>query len=357
LFLLSGAIFGALCASRATSFVRAAGRSILLLQVPLAAGGWPAAERRTVAELGSMGFDVDVLPLPIAVAQPSGALGFSNAWGTWAGQAAAQRSAIAVVSVTRVAGAGDRETVVATILDRVTGKTTTRQIGASVSEPPANADSAALLAVELLYSSLLEIEVPHPSRGELPPPTVVTSLVREQRLALAPPRFGGHIGTSVSVPSGDMSAQPGLAGGISYFQQSWLATTADLRVGAVPAPVSAGDASARVGWATGRLQLLALAWPRGTVTLFLGAGVGWLLAWARGSSVSGIPTSTSVGGSFLMSAGAGLGARLRPNLRLRLSVDPTVLATPLRVRFGGVEVAHLGRFMLDGMVALEWLWR
>jgi hypothetical protein len=67
-----------------------------------------------------------------------------------------------------------------TVLDRVTGKTLRRELlGRSLGDPTTR-ELVALRASELLRASLMEIEAPHPPRGELPATPVVA------RVATAP---------------------------------------------------------------------------------------------------------------------------------------------------------------------------
>ncbi len=67
-----------------------------------------------------------------------------------------------------------------TVLDRVTGKTLRRELlGRSLTDPTTR-ELVALRASELLRASLMEIEAPHPPRGDLEPTPVVT------RVASAP---------------------------------------------------------------------------------------------------------------------------------------------------------------------------
>jgi hypothetical protein len=71
-------------------------------------------------------------------------------------------------------------TVEITVLDRVTGKTLRREVlGRSLTDPTTR-ELVALRASELLRASLMEIEAPHPPRGEVPPTPVVA------RVAVAP---------------------------------------------------------------------------------------------------------------------------------------------------------------------------
>jgi len=80
-----------------------------------------------------------------------------------------------------------------TVLDRVTGKTLRREIlGRSLTDPTTR-ELVALRASELLRASLMEIEAPHPPRGELPATPVVARVASapetirrpERRLRLA----------------------------------------------------------------------------------------------------------------------------------------------------------------------------
>jgi hypothetical protein len=67
-----------------------------------------------------------------------------------------------------------------TVLDRVTGKTLRRELlGRSLSDPTTR-ELTALRASELLRASLMEIEAPHPPRGDLPPSPAIA------RVATAP---------------------------------------------------------------------------------------------------------------------------------------------------------------------------
>jgi hypothetical protein len=333
----------------------AAERSILLLRVPMESGGWPSAERRTSAELVSLGFDVEMVAPqqgpPGSIDSESTAAAFPA---VWARALAAERDAVAVVRVTQ-SGGGETATVVVDILDRVTGKIATRRVRVAPGEPPPNAESAGLLAVELLYASLLEIQVPHRSRGEVPPPAVVKSLVREGVPSSTGQRFAVQVGTSLSIPRGGIAPEPGLVFGATYFARPWLGVATDVRLGTLPATITSTEGSADFGWSIVRLQAVAALGSRHTVTAFFTAGVGWLAAWSRGSAADR-PTSLDVGGVPILTAGVGIGVRLRPDVRVRLMAEPSLLVAPVRIRFGGMEVAALKSPLVDAAVALEWLW-
>jgi hypothetical protein len=90
--------------------------------------------------------------------------------------AARQAGAFAAIGIGPTA-AGNVEI---TVLDRVTGKTLRRELLGRSLEDPTTRELVALRASELLRASLMEIEAPHPPRGELPATPQVT------RVASAP---------------------------------------------------------------------------------------------------------------------------------------------------------------------------
>jgi hypothetical protein len=121
-----------------------------------------ALATRVAAELSSLGFAVESQthePRPAALADE-----------------ARRAGALAAISI----GPTAQGSVEITVLDRVTGKTVRREVlGRSLTDPTTR-ELVALRASELLRASLMEVEAPHPQRGELP----VTPVVR--RIASAP---------------------------------------------------------------------------------------------------------------------------------------------------------------------------
>jgi hypothetical protein len=121
-----------------------------------------ALATRVAAELETLGFSVEAQtrePNPAELAL-----------------AARHASAFAAIGI----GPTAEGNVEITVLDRVTGKTVRRELlGRSLSDPTTR-ELVALRASELLRASLMEIEAPHPPRGEVPPPPAAT------RVASAP---------------------------------------------------------------------------------------------------------------------------------------------------------------------------
>src|SRR5262249_41204308 len=123
--------------------------------------------------LEALGFQVVEMPVP------------SEAPAREALEAAA-RAAGAVAAVRLVPSPTDGGIEV-WIVDRVTGKTVLREVVApdvSAGGAAARASTLAVRVVELLRASLLEMDAPHPSRGELPPTPELRAIAR----SAAPPR-------------------------------------------------------------------------------------------------------------------------------------------------------------------------
>lgn len=133
-----------------------------------------ALATRVAAELESLGFAV--------IAQTRELLAEELA------AEARKATAFAAIGI----GPSSQGNVEITVLDRVTGKIVRREVlGRSLSDPTTR-ELVALRASELLRASLMEIEAPHPARGELPPPPRVVQVAaapetirrRERRLRL-----------------------------------------------------------------------------------------------------------------------------------------------------------------------------
>ena len=75
-----------------------------------------------------------------------------------------------------------------TVLDRVTGKSVRRELLGRSLEDPTTRELVALRASELLRASLMEIEAPHPPRGELPVTADVSEVARAPETIRRPER-------------------------------------------------------------------------------------------------------------------------------------------------------------------------
>lgn len=129
-----------------------------------------ALATRVAAELESLGFSVESQtrePEPAELAL-----------------AARRASAFAAIGIGPTA-AGNVEI---TVLDRVTGKTVRRELLGRSLEDPTTRELVALRASELLRASLMEIEAPHPPRGDVPPPPAVVRIAQAPETLRRPER-------------------------------------------------------------------------------------------------------------------------------------------------------------------------
>jgi hypothetical protein len=137
-----------------------------------------------------------------------------------------------------------------TVLDRVTGKTVRREIlGRSLTDPTTR-ELVALRASELLRASLMEIEAPHPPRGELPATPVVARLATAPETIRRPERrlrLGAETGVLVAP---GLSAAPLLqaALGARVWRRLELGVTLGSQLTASSRAVDAGRIEVTARW-------------------------------------------------------------------------------------------------------------
>jgi hypothetical protein len=165
---------------------RAASGTILLVVDERAS----ALATRVAAELTALGFSVEARsrePRPTELAAQ-----------------AREAGAFAAIGI----GPTAEGSVEITVLDRVTGKTLRRELlGRSLTDPTTR-ELVALRASELLRASLMEIEAPHPPRGDLPPtPTVVRVAAAAETIRAPERRLRLGVDSGIVVAPG-LSAAP-----------------------------------------------------------------------------------------------------------------------------------------------------
>jgi hypothetical protein len=165
---------------------------------------------RLRAELRTVGFEVTVLPAPPADT-PRRALE----------EAALHDGAVAAVRLTP-----SRDRIEVWIVDRITGKTVLRDLTIPEADPDRDA-TIALRTVELLRASLMEIDAPHPPRGDAPAPPAIRAMAQlapiETRLdiprAAAPDaaRYSIEVGPTMIVSPGGLAPLAALSVGAHAF--------------------------------------------------------------------------------------------------------------------------------------------
>lgn len=248
-------------------------------------------------------------------------------------------------------------TVEITVLDRVTGKTLRREVlGRSLTDPTTR-ELVALRASELLRASLMEIEAPHPPRGELPPTPVVARLAAapetirrpERRLRLA-------VETGVLVAPG-LSAAPLLqaALGVRVWPRLELGATLGSQLSPSGRVVGEGRIEATARWLSLGPQLLLL--PRHEESrVALGIEAQFTVL---GLSASGFATDAAHRGQtrFVWSPAATLGidSKIRIHKQLWWALEPSlgVAFSEMALRAEGRDVKIWGRPWLQCATGVE----
>ncbi len=164
-----------------------------------------ALRTRVAAELGSLGFSVED-------GEPADA-----------GSSLALRARVAGAVAAVEIRALENDTFHITVVDRVTGKTVGRELSGQPNDERTTRELLALQTSELLRASLMEVEAPHPPRGEVPPSDVVHEVAATTRpVRSAAPVLAARTGVLLSP---GLSAAPLLevASGLR-FPPRWSAT-------------------------------------------------------------------------------------------------------------------------------------
>jgi hypothetical protein len=248
-------------------------------------------------------------------------------------------------------------TVEITVLDRVTGKTLRREVlGRSLTDPTTR-ELVALRASELLRASLMEIEAPHPPRGELPPPPIVA------RIAVAPEtirqpdrrlRLGAESGVLVAP---GLSATPLLqaALGVRIVERLELGATLGSQLTASGRAFDEGRIEATARWIGVGPKLFLLP-RRDTSNVALGLETQLTLV---GLSASGFAADATHRGqsqfAWALASTLGLDSKIRVHKQLWWALKPSLgfALSELLLRADGRNVKVWGRPWLQCSTGLE----
>jgi hypothetical protein len=271
------------------------------------------------------------------------------------------------------------------VVDRITGKTLLRDV-VGTEGVPGRDTTVALRAVELLRASLMEIDAPHPLRGDMPAPPAIREIVGlplpdPAAPASAPPSFfappslpaprtrvppfpvasssssplfGVDVAPAILGSPGGLAALPALELGVHV----WLHRRISVDVGTF-LPIGSVQLKAAEGQSQNRVTLflaggrVSLARPEATWVPTLGAGA--TLIWLR---TDGVGAPNFVGKSNDGFSGAPF---LRPGLRLalgsRIDLHADLLAgvavRRLVVDYAGRDAATWGTPFFAGSLGVE----
>jgi hypothetical protein len=236
------------------------------------------------------------------------------------------------------------------IADRITGKVVLRETFAEGEGSKVEERVVVVQAMELLRASLMELDAPHPSHGEVPaPPSLAAAAgVRGERERL----FFGLAPAVVASPGG---AGPAFGATVTFgVRASWLGVAVVAGSDLTPARLvgAIGTAEMTTRWVGA--EALALRppgpspWkPRG------GVGVVALATALHGIAVAPRPSMNDSLITAAPMAHADLGYALTPNLHVTLCAAGLV---PLRfstIVFDGQDVGTYGRWIFVGSLGLE----
>jgi hypothetical protein len=259
--------------------------------------------------------------------------------------------AVAAIRITQ-RGSGS---VVMTILDRATGKTVSRHLPIATGSDPAARELVATRTAELLRASLMELEAPHPSRGD----AAVTPEVR----ALAAPVAASRA-TTLAVAAGPAL---GSSQSLGVSLDIWVAVLLRTQgaFGATAGVVAPGTGSGLES-AEGRVK--ASAWqyriggifegPRLTRALAPHFEAGATLVTLTTDGVAsapfrGVEQHSTLWGPWVS---AGLRCEFVPRLSLLSAAEIVLLFPKTVIRADSSEVATFGRPLLAAKTGLEVAW-
>jgi len=314
---------------------------ILLVSVAEAEGGWHHAEKRALAELAALGLDVQQTRTP-GLEQCS-----DDDRTRGAIQAAGALGAVEL----RLQGAERRELRVC-VVELVTGKATLRHLEIAKDLPPSQ---AALLVVELVHASLLEVRAAHPSRGQVRVPAQVEGSIDRQLSASRKPWLGLRLGAGAVGGPGGVSPGVVSALGATLLATPRLGLEAEGEFGVLAGKTSRADGRADVRMNLARFHALLALRSSGPLLLGVGLGAGLMVASVTGQAESPFRSSSGVATTGFASAALSSSLVLSPSWRLRLDSHLGWSPAPVRVTFASDSPARLGQPLLDATLAVEWL--
>jgi hypothetical protein len=299
----------------------------------------PLAHRMR-AELVAMGLSVDVRKEPGSAGAPL---------------ETAARDAKTVVGIRLV---NNEAGVDMTILDRATGKTVHRTLSVPAGAEPPAPELVVLRTVELLRASLMELDAPHPSRGEVPAGPEVHALLPPATRRAAAGIFSAGIGPAVALA-------PGAAAGLDmnltldWFARGAFAFGAELalRTPMIGTRVSGPEGFANVSDTAIRVSALLRLGPCCTrLSADVGAGLSLDIL-----SLDGVGTPPDTGRTVRATgaspvAEAGLRLRLFGGWYVRLEGSVGCLLPSTLINFANRDVGNWGCPLASAGAAIAFAW-
>ncbi len=259
--------------------------------------------------------------------------------------AAHDRKAVAAVRVLVSSGV-----VEVWIADRVTGKVVLREVMAEDAESKISESTVVLRVVELLRASLMEVDAPHPARGELAPPPKLYDVVgfpdEAGRLRL-------ELGPSVIVSAGGVGPSLAAQFEVGYRLLSQLTVRGFGAMSMLAGRIKAVEGSASVNTRLVGLGIeLHTRVSESRWQAFARLGVGLLSLDSRGQTSAPYVgyERNDTGLAFLL--GVGTRFRLTRNLAVSAALEGARALHPVAMQFNDKTVARFGTGVALGSLGI-----
>jgi hypothetical protein len=327
------------------------------------ATAWPEAEDALHAELST---------LNITVATVSGVATGEREQRLELERVVAERKAVCAVRIRRRAsdeGGG----VELWISDRLTGRTTIRTMPVDERTDREFAEIVSLRLVEALRAGLLEIEVGAlggTSAKERAASPIVIAPVKPAASGPGPaiertpaqpaheekpqaPRLGVGLGAEAAGSPGGVGALGALDLVVGWHPLGHLSVALDLFSTVLAKDLSKDGGHSSVGLGALRGWLCWDMREQGIVRPSIGAGGGAALSWASGESSDAYAARDDTATVGYVGGVLQLGLAFKPDVWFIVGARAGALVPELHVRFGGTEVASVGRPLAEGFLIVD----
>jgi len=260
-------------------------------------------------------------------------------------RAAHDRNAVAAVRVLVSAGV-----VEVWIADRVTGKVVLREVLPQAEDSKVSESTVVLRVVELLRASLMEVEAPHASRGEVAPPPTLYKVVGFPE---ATGQLRLEMGPAVIMSAGGVGPSLAAEFEIGYRMSNYLTLDGFGATSIVPGEVSGTEGTARV---LSRIFALGMeVRPSASVSSwqpFARVGIGLLSLSSKGDARTPYVGYQRDDAGLAVLAGLGTRLRLTRNIAISATIQGLRAFQPVSMQFNNTTVARFGTIAAIGSLGV-----
>lgn len=238
------------------------------------------------------------------------------------------------------------------LADRVTGKVVLREVLVSPSGEGRVTDIEIVLrAIELLRASLLELDAPHETRGEVEAPPEILTLATDDTDAS---RFGVRVSGAFLYAPGGLDPGVGLVVDLRGRLYDGLGVGILGTLPVLPQSTSAPEGTADLSvWTVGAYAAYRPHAPRALLQPSIAVGASALLVDIAGRPSGPRTSTTYTSWTFAPLVTAALGLAPLRNIHFVLEATGHFPVRPTAIFFEGREVAVFGPFLLSVSLGLE----